>query len=169
MKRIIAIDPGLRQSAYVTWDGKVVWQKGLIPNEDMCSFLDIPAIRRDPAGYGGELVIEWIGHYGTGMPAGKDVFETCKWIGRFEQAWKGNSQLVPVHFVRRQTVKTHLCGKATAKDGNIIQALVDRFAPLEPNRGKGTKKAPGFFYGFKADIWQAMAVAVYWHDTQGEA
>lgn len=31
------------------------------------------------------VVIEMVGHYGTGMPAGKDVFDTCVWIGRFIQ------------------------------------------------------------------------------------
>ncbi len=36
-----------------------------------------------------------------------------------------------------------------AKDSNIIQALIDLFAKDTPNKGKGTKKEPGYFYGFK--------------------
>ena len=55
---------------------------------------------------------------------------------------------------------------AKAKDSNIRQALVDRFAPGQPNYGKGTKAQPGWFYGFNADIWQAYALAVYAADTQ---
>ena len=31
------------------------------------------------------FAIEMVAHYGTGMPAGKTVFDTCVWIGRFWQ------------------------------------------------------------------------------------
>ena len=64
----------------------------------------------------------------------------------------------------RMEVKKHLCHNHQAKDSNVIQALVDRFAYGEPNRGKGTRKAPGFFYGFKADVWQSFALAVTYFD-----
>ena len=64
----------------------------------------------------------------------------------------------------RLKVKQHICHDSRAKDSNIIQALVDRFAYGQRNRGKGIKKEPGFFYGFKADIWQAFALAVTFFD-----
>jgi hypothetical protein len=47
-----------------------------------------------------------------------------------------------------------------AKDSNIRQALIDRFG--EP----GTKKVPGLLYGIKKDEWSALALGVFWHDTQ---
>jgi hypothetical protein len=45
-----------------------------------------------------------------------------------------------------------------AKDSNIRQALIDRFGEV------GIKKNPGWFYGFKKDIWQAYAVGITYHD-----
>ncbi len=62
----------------------------------------------------------------------------------------------------------HLCGSPRAKDPNVTQALVDRFARGETNYGKGTKKSPGFFYGFSADMWQAYALAVTYLDMKKE-
>ena len=106
------------------------------------------------------LAIEQIGHYGTGMPAGKTVFDTCVWIGRFIEAANGRPQLV-----QRGPVKLHHTGQPRAKDPNVTQALIDRFAPGQPNHGKGTKANPGWFYGFAKDIWQAYALAVYAADT----
>ena len=58
----------------------------------------------------------------------------------------------------------YLCGSMGAKDPHIAQALIDRYARGQPNRGKGTKVAPGFFYGFRADMWAAMAVAATYVD-----
>ena len=51
-----------------------------------------------------------------------------------------------------------------SKDKDIRQALVDRFAPNTPNGGKGSKDDQGWFYGFRADIWSAYAVAITYYD-----
>jgi hypothetical protein len=45
-----------------------------------------------------------------------------------------------------------------AKDGNIRQALIDRFGVV------GTKKNQGWFYGFSGDIWSAYAVGITYKD-----
>ncbi len=104
------------------------------------------------------IVIEMVGHYGTGMPAGSEIFDTCVWIGRFIQHYRAMG--VRVYTLKRQAVKLNLCGTPRARDSNITQALIDRFAKGQRNFGKGTKKEPGFFHGFQKDIWQAYALGV---------
>jgi hypothetical protein len=162
---ILAIDPGNTESGYALIDYVTCQpvEVGKIPNEDLldllCQWLD-----------GGEgsidnVAIEMVASYG--MPVGKDVFETCVWIGRFAQVVDSFGAFgMPCDLVYRADVKLHLCHTTKAKDANITQALIDRFAAGEPNRGKGTKADPGWFFGFKADIWQAYALAVLTADTR---
>lgn len=157
MRRTLAIDPGNTESAYVVIedDTRRPVTFGKIPNDYLLGKMDM-----DPnVHFADRVVIEMVASYG--MPVGADVFETCVWIGRFVE----RAPVEPVLQVRGP-VKLHHCRSSKAKDSNIIQALVDRFAPGQPNRGKGTKAAPGFFYGFRADIWQAYALAVYAADME---
>lgn len=98
------------------------------------------------------------------MAVGRDVFETCEWVGRFTQAartvWK------PVEYVYRRDEKLHICGDSKANDTNIRHALIERFASHDFARGKGTKKNPDFFYGFHRDIWQAYATGIVYIETK---
>lgn len=152
-RNIMAIDPGNVESAYVIIDRDFhVLRKGKLENAEMRQIVS--------NGEYDELAIEMVASYG--MPVGASVFETCVWIGRFFEC-AGNR---PVKKVYRKDVKMNICGQTRAKDANIIQALIDRFAMNTSNRGKGTKKDPGFFYGFKADIWQAFALAVTFIDKE---
>ena len=152
MRTTLAIDPGNTESAYVVIedDTRRPVTFGKIPNDYLLGKMDM-----DPnVHFADRVVIEMVASYR--MPVGADVFETCVWIGRFVERAPVEPELQV-----RGPVKLHHCRSSKAKDSNIIQALVDRFAPGQPNRGKGTKAAPGFFYGFRADIWQAYALAVY--------
>jgi hypothetical protein len=102
------------------------------------------------------LAIERVASYG--MAVGKEVFETCEWVGRFDEAWHATSGR-NASLIYRRDVKLHLCQSARAKDANIRQALIDRFG------APGTKKAPGVTYGIKSHLWAAFALAVFAHDT----
>lgn len=160
---ILAIDPGNTESAYTligSTDHKPL-EHAKLPNHEVLNrlyaLLDMNQV--------GLVAIEMVASYG--MPVGAEVFETCVWVGRFQQAtYDTTVGGVPVRLVKRQPVKLHHCHSSKAKDSNITQALVDRFAAGQPNRGKGTKADPGWFHGFAADIWQAYALAVYVADTQ---
>jgi hypothetical protein len=136
---ILAIDPGTTESGWCYFNGRVC-DAGIWPNAKMLGFV---------ATYGdATLAIEMVASYG--MAVGKEVFETVRWIGRFQQAWRDPEA---VKLVYRQDVKLHLCKSVRAKDANIRQALLDRFGKA------GTK-------GVTGHAWAALAVAVTTYDKQ---
>jgi len=156
---LLAIDPGPEESAYVVWRGEIgfgshgiVGEHRKVPNAKLIEMITSRwnAIQFD------RCVIEMIASYG--MPVGREVFETCVWIGRFMQSFGADrcSRLTRIE------VKNHLCHSSRAKDANIRQALIDRLG------AQGTKKSPGPTYGIVADEWAALAVAVTWYDQQGK-
>ena len=146
---ILAIDPGNEMSAYVLLDKNLKpIQFAKTTNEELISILDLKCRSCD------YIVIENIASYG--MSVGASVFETCIWIGRFTERIKMAG--AEVNYIYRKDEKINLCGTMKAKDSNIRQALIDRFGVV------GTKANKGFFYGFKADIWSAYAVAITFYD-----
>lgn len=167
--RILAIDPGNVESAYVVIDTETCQPIAFAKTtNDEIRRAIIAGNFEDCDG----AHIEMIRSYG--MSVGHEVFETCVWIGRFLEALRLTTAAPPQPCLTfRADVKLHHCGQTKAKDSNVTQALIDRFAPDKPNRGKGTKADPGFFYGFRADIWQAYALGVLaadrHHDRPGVA
>lgn len=137
---ILAIDPGTSESGFVLFSYGKVLESGVESNEDM--------LGRVYRGQADNLAIEMIASYG--MPVGREVFETCVWIGRFVQRW---SKPHEVNLVYRKDVKIFLCQSTRAKDPHVRQALIDLIGP------QGTKKAPGPTYGVKSHAWAALAVA----------
>lgn len=150
---LLAIDPGDKESGYVFMESETYKpiRFGKEENSSVLLMLQLSAYE--------ELVIERIASYG--MAVGRNVFETCEWVGRFTQA----ATVFPEYVYRREE-KINICGNPTANDANIRMALIDRFAEHDFKRGKGTKKNPDFFYGFKADVWQAFAVGVTYLDKK---
>lgn len=156
---VLAIDPGTDQSGWCVFDGGEVMASGVMPNDEMLEYVK----RRHFEINGHRLAIEMIASYG--MPVGREVFETVRWIGRFQQAWH-SPELVT--FVYRKDVKLHLCGVLKAKDANIRQALLDRFPRTGGGKTPqvGTKTAPGPLYGVASHAWAALAVAVCIKDME---
>lgn len=154
---VLAIDPGNEESAWVLYDGEkpIAFEKE--SNVELLNKLQLWNEGYGPFKGAERLAIEMIASYG--MPVGREVFETCVWIGRFVEAWSGNYSLV-----YRKDVKLHLCGQPRAKDGNIRQALIDRWGGKDKAIGK--KKTPGPLYGISADVWSALAIAVTYADRQ---
>lgn len=154
---ILAIDPGTRESAFCLYDispgvedAKRILQAGKESNESILDKLKTEAFSTKVD----LLVLEMVESFG--MPVGREVFETVFWSGRFAQAMA--DQDISFDRVYRREEKLCLCGSPKAKDTNIRQALIDKFGE------KGTKKAPGPLYHFKADMYAALAVAVTYEE-----
>lgn len=170
---ILAIDPGNIESGYVFLDDNLKpLEHGKIKNEELlekiqlCRFMwmEIDKKNKNYVRKYTNIAIEMIASYG--MPVGVEVFETCVWIGKFKQTLIDTGYVdkdEEIQYIYRKDEKMNLCHSMKANDSTIKQALVDRFTPGQKNYGKGTKKEPGWFYGFKADVWAAYAVGVtYW-------
>ena len=150
---LLAVDPGTTQSGWCVFDGEQVIHSGVMPNAEMLQY--VKRHHFEVNGY--QLAVEMVASYG--MAVGKEVFETVRWIGRFQQAWYAPEA---VKLVYRKDVKMHLCGSPRAKDANIRQALIDMFPAT--GGGKipqiGTKAKPGPLYGVSSHVWAALGVAV---------
>ena len=168
---VIAIDPGTTESGVCivrTEDYKPLWC-AKIKNEEVWKATQE---QFDNLAYMGawirnaDLVIERMANHAS---ASSFVFLTCEWIGRFDVMFE-TILLRKTSYVYRYEEYRFLCGKEYAhNDKGVKSALVDRFAYGEANYGKGTKKAPGWFYGFAADTWSAYAIAVTYIDREQEA
>ena len=151
----LAIDPGPKQSAALVYDNGRISRAEILPNEEV-----LRQMRHGNLRY--HTVIEMVASYG--MAVGQDVFETVYWIGRLAERAPSHDR------VFRMAVKMHLCHDSRAKDTNIRRALLDRFPALGGGKTPqiGTKSQPGPLYGIRSHLWAALAVAVYWDDTEGE-
>ena len=149
--RILAIDPGPTESAYVYLEDGVPSHFAKLANNVLLSSLRLGLANLSI------VVIEKVASYG--MAVGAEVFETVYWSGRFAEACRASR----VQRITRKEVVTHLCGSAKANDANVRAALIDRFGGQETAIGR--KGAYGPLHGMNSDHRAALAVAVTWLDT----
>lgn len=146
---LLAVDPGTDESGWVIWhDDNTLGANGVSENSevlDLCRW------------WPGELAIEMIASYG--MAVGREVFETCVWIGRMQQAYAEPNE---VRLVYRREVKKHLCGNNSAKDSEIMHAILDLFPRTGGGKTpqKGIKSQPGPLFGVASHCWPALGVAL---------
>lgn len=150
--KVLAIDPGNEKSAWCMVNTETLKPMAFGKEENQVVLTAVQHLSYD------SIVIERVASYG--MAVGREVFETCEWVGRFTQA----ARVLPAYIYRRDE-KLHICGDSRAKDANIRRALIDRFARHDLKNGKGTKKNPDWFYGFSADVWAAYAVGITYIET----
>ncbi len=148
--KIFAIDPGNVESGYalIHMPDFSLEEFGKETNEVLIEKLSGYKDKADV------FAIEMVASYG--MPVGRDVFETCVWIGQFVRELKGTE----IRYIYRKDEKICLCFDSRAKDSNIRQALINRYAKHDFKNGKGRKGNPDVFYGVAKDVWSAIAVGV---------
>lgn len=171
--RILAIDPGSERSAWLllqdgrpklmggTATDEPMYAHGIEANDDV-----LEALRVGGAPGTGLLVdvdvvvIEQM--RGFLRTAGLEVFETCRWAGRFEEA----ARPTPVALVGRKEVVVHLTGSARSGDVEVRAALIDRFGGVGGKAAAvGLKASPGPLYGIAKDVWSALAIALTYAET----
>lgn len=153
--RLLAIDPGNKETAFVLMDEQyTVLDKGKVTNDQMIAYIWHNARSID------HVVVEMIASYG--MAVGAEVFETCVMIGKIERT--AEQKEIEHSRVFRSEEKLCICKNSRAKDSNIRAGLIERFAKFDKKRGTGTKTAPDHFYGVSKDMWAAFAVGVVYLD-----
>lgn len=151
--RVLGVDPGPELTAYVLFDEPRVVEFATVENRMFKAQL------RRLWSMSDHMAIEMIASYG--MAVGREIFETCVWIGRYIELWDYyGAEWTQVY---RADVKMHLCKNNGAKDANIRAALIDRFGPGK-EKAIGLKKTPGPLFGISGDEWAALGVAVTYSD-----
>lgn len=143
MRKILALDPGPVNTAYVLWDGEHLWSSGNVPNEEYFEWrfarwaeIEFP-----------DCYIEKV--VGMGQVAGKSLFDTSFISGRLFECWRRHRPS-PAQMVSRKDVKQHF---AAANDAAVYKYLQMRFG----------KK---FFKGIGEHERAAFALAVYVADAR---
>lgn len=146
MKSILAIDPGSVKSAWVNLqDGNKILDCGIVDNSELIYWLpeyesaEFLAIEKP-------VCMKW---------SGSDVTETILWTGRFMQAWP---KLYTIY--TRAKIGWHILGDKSWSDKKIRSAIIRRMYPEYSLKDKGPLE------GVKADIWQALAVALTAYDLK---
>lgn len=152
MDAVVGIDPGYQQTAIVVWDGERVLWCQIILNADVLDAVHVLAKEHR------HVAIERMACYGR--PVGKEVLETCEWIGRMmETAIRAGAEVTLIY---RRDVVLQLCNSCRGvKDSHVRQALIDKLGPV----GTSSKKGP--LYQIKRDMWAALAIADTWMTSRG--
>jgi hypothetical protein len=147
---ILCLDPGTEKTGYAVMNQKKVVAHGVVDN------LEMARIMKNEFRHCNKMVYEMVSSFG--MPVGKEVFETCVWIGRFIETF-GADRSTPIF---RKDVKMHLCGSPRARDANVRQAILDLYKSTGGGKTPqiGTIKQPGPLFGVNSHIWPAIGVGL---------
>ena len=149
---VLCIDPGTTHSGVVVFDGlDIIFKNTEFENEQLIAWL-----ARNHPYQTSHMVIEGIASYG--MAVGQTTFDTCIWIGRFQQEYGINATTI----IYRKSVKMFLCNSMRAKDANIRRRVLDIFPATGGGKTPeiGTKGQPGPLYGVTSHAISALALGL---------
>ncbi len=158
MTRILAIDPGPDQSAYVVYNSTTshIGAHEHLPNELMRALVKAYHLSRviGNRGHLDHMAFEYVCGRGKNSRAGNSVINTARWEGRFLECFGGDEYCTGIW---RQTVRGCLLYRQNVKSGNaqIRKALKARF-------GDAVK-------GFTPHEFAALAVAVTWSEKYSDS
>lgn len=146
------IDPANKQTAYVlvaSRDHKIL-EKGILPNDDFIKLADTL--------YYEVMNIEIVANMGL---SGVSLYDTAEMVGIL--CYIATKRGATLNRFKRHSVKKCLGVRRKYKLNGVWQKVPNsdsqiRATLIEKYGDVGTKNNPGYFYGFKADIWQAMAI-----------
>lgn len=149
---ILAIDPGPTHSGVCCYSNRKVIYSGVMQNEEILFAMgDIRSVLERCR----KVAIEWFESYG--MRVGATVFDSVRWVGRFEQEALTLGR--PPMFLTRAECALTLCHTKRAKDSDMRQRLIDLHGG-DRRTAIGTKKQRGPLYGVRGPhAWSALAVA----------
>lgn len=142
--RVLGIDPGPAESAFVLFEGET---QEIVETGELVNGAMREKIETWPARPRTLLALEEVVSYGK--PTSTDAFRTARWCGRFDASWGWRHVYYSRHKIKGHLVRAG--GRGT--DAQVRRALVDRF-------GKEilTRLGPG------SHVLAAFAVAVVAHD-----
>lgn len=152
----MAIDPGSTESAFVTCDEEYLKPKnfGKIENKRLLEAITGMILGGDIKHVAIELM-QCTGGKSSGI--GKETFETCYFIGELKYCITHTTPIKEIVPIYRNEEKIAIGGNMKANDTTIRRCMIDMFAKHDLKTGRGTKSKPDWFFGFKADVWQAYA------------
>lgn len=151
--KVLAIDPGDKESGFViiqpTKDRRLNSKFSLIRHGNIPNFDLLKIITSNSEGVEVGL-IEMIQSYGK--PVGESIFNTCRWIGKFELRMNDNSWRTALVF-RKSIINFHLSSAAVKNPDSLI-------------RKKMMAKYPQESKGITKHSWQALGLASMYLESQ---
>lgn len=149
--KTLNIDPANKQTAYVFMgkDNEII-ESGIVSNDnfiELANNLDYDCMN-----------IEIVANMGL---SGVSLYDTSEMVGilcyiaitRGKRLNRYRRHHVKKHFKVKNRYKLNgVWQKVPSSDSQIRTSLINKYGEV------GTKNNQGYFYGFKADIWQAMAI-----------